>query len=131
MTWDAGRLSDGYEPRWDRDSAVGRQGELFVANVIDVLVNGRVEIKTDERARETGNVYVETSCHYPGRGWQPSGIEVTEAEEWVFVIGHRMIVIPTLELRRVAERFGVFAECRRGDHPTRGVVVPVIALVLR
>lgn len=127
------RHVEGYEPRWDLDAEIGRQGAFWVADVAEALKRGSVEVKTDEIAHRTGNVYVEFECLRRGQ-YRPSGIATTEAELWVFVL-HRYalaLVVATDFLRPVARevwRDGHVRECTRGSHPTRGVVVPISRLV--
>ena len=47
-----------------------------------LLTGGSIECKRDFKAHKTKNVFVEYEC----RG-KPSGIETTEAEYWVFIVG--------------------------------------------
>ena len=80
------RLAEGYEPRFDIDySEVGRPGELFVMGIIEGLKSDRVEVKTDQVSQTTGNIYVEYACKKQGQ-YKPSGLAVTEASLWVFVL---------------------------------------------
>lgn len=126
------RLADGYEPRFDIDAAVGHQGELFTQNIAAGLADGSVEVKTDERAVATGNVYVEYACYRRGE-WRPSGVQTTQAEFWAFVVGGRVLVsAPVADIRRAAQiafKTGRKRECKRGSNPTRGVVIPLTVLV--
>ena len=127
------RLSEGYEPRWDLDYEVGRQGELWVQDIADSLRSDAREVKVDERFADTGNVYVEYECRYRGQ-YRPSGIAITEAPVWVFVLQSEglALVVSTDLLRGVSRegyRAGRVAECSRGSYPTRGVLVPVARLI--
>jgi hypothetical protein len=75
-----------YEPRFDVDFTRGRVGEELVETFLADLQGKKIEVKTDYRIRETGNVYIET--------WQyskddasdryQSGINVSEAEYYCF-----------------------------------------------
>jgi hypothetical protein len=75
-----------YEPRFDVDFTRGRVGEELVETFLADLAGKKVEVKTDYRIGETGNVYVET--------WQysqpdasdkyQSGINVSQAEYYCF-----------------------------------------------
>lgn len=127
------RLAGGYEPEWDIDQEVGRQGELYVARVVDSLKSGAaVEVKTDEAAQKWGNAYIEYQCRYRGE-WRPSGISVTTADVWCVVIGELVLAAPTERVREVARHLWRFPsyrrELKRGSHPTRGVVIPFGELV--
>ncbi len=120
------RLAEGYVPQFDIDAEYGRQGELLVLDIIQALKTGSVEVKTDARALDTGNVYVEYQCK--GR---PSGISTTQTEVWVFVVGDIALAVPTERLRQLARHY-YRDETRRaarrvGSHPTRGVLVPLVA----
>lgn len=93
-----------------------------------VLGEVRVEVKSDRRARETGNVFVEL---FQAGGKQPSGLNVTEAEVWAFEVhDDRWVIIPTTHLRDLAAR--AWSEnrwMRAGDNDNSGVLVPVRWLV--
>ena len=122
------RLAQGYEPDFDIDYAAGAQGELFVAHIIESLTAGSasIEVKTDAQVARTGNVYIEYECLRGGK-YVPSGIAATKADLWAFVLpASVLIVAPVTSVRDVARRhFRRRVECLRGDHPTRGVIVPV------
>ncbi len=122
------RMADGYEPRFDIDMEIGRQGEIFITSVIDAMKGGAsCEVKTDEKSAVTGNIYVEFECFRLGR-WQKSGIATTEAEVWAFVLGSAALCIPTDKLKVLARlrwHAGGERECTRGSHPTKGVIIPI------
>lgn len=128
------RLADGYEPAFDVDYEAGRQGELFVARIIDALKTGaRVEVKTDDAAQKYGNVYLEYACRYRGE-WKPTGIAATEAEIWVQVVGELALAAPAERWRDVARHYYLNVpssrrELVRGSHPTKGVVIPLGEIV--
>lgn len=75
-----------YEPRFDVDFTRGRVGEELVETFLADLAGKKIEVKTDYRIGETGNVYVET--------WQykkedasdryQSGINVSESDYYCF-----------------------------------------------
>lgn len=123
------RLSAGYEPDFDIDYKAGVQGELFVQDIIESLRSERVEVKTDEKARETGNAYIEFACLRLGK-YRASGIAITKAEWWVHVLEPQSLaVVIGVErlkiLARKARADGRVAECVRGSHPTKGVLIPL------
>lgn len=121
------RQSEGYEPRFDIDWIIGERGERLVQHLIEAHERGSVyvEVKTDEVAVYTGNVYIETECL--GRdGWQPSGIATTKAEVWAHVVGALVFFLPVSVIREmVAGKRGREQSCDRGDHPTRGRVFTI------
>lgn len=123
------------EPNFDRDAAIGYQGEAFNDALVDALVNGSSEVKTDERAAETGNIYIETNCRLRS-GWARSGIAATSSAVWCHVIGGSavMLVFAVDVLREAlesCERKGWArpVDMPRGSHPTKGYVVPWDALI--
>ncbi len=93
-----------YEPRFDVDFTRGRVGEELVETFLADLAGKKVEVKTDYRINETGNVYVET--------WQyskpdasdryQSGINVSQAEYYCFgsPTGEGFVMIKTESLKR-------------------------------
>jgi hypothetical protein len=120
-------MSDGYEPRFDIDLEVGKQGEVFVAKIIDSIASGRHEVKTDEKALVTGNVYLEAKCRYRNE-WRPSGISVTEADIWCHVIGEAVIIAPVYRVKEIVRHYwdtSFRKHMPRGSHPTIGIVLPI------
>lgn len=129
------RMSDGYQPEWDIDLAIGKQGEMLVHGIADALRDGSsIEVKTDEAAAKWGRVYVEYEC-LKASGWAKSGIAATEAELWAVVLGGDVVVIaPTWRWKnavRARWRANPFwrKELKRGSHPTKGVVLPLVDLL--
>lgn len=125
------RLMEGNVPGYDLDRAVGAAGERLTAETARLLAEGRVEVKTDVRALDTGNVYLEHASIIAG-AWAPSGIVTTEAEVWAFVVGPVLITVPVSHLRALrSEALAAmrFAECSTGENPTKGVLVPLSRLV--
>lgn len=83
------------DSKFDIDLRVGQQAEQSLATILEVET---VEVKRDFRALETGNIGVEFES------WnKPSGIEVTEAKHWAFVLGDITILIETERLRHFYE----------------------------
>jgi hypothetical protein len=75
-----------YEPRFDVDFTRGRVGEELVETFLADLAGKKVEVKTDYRIGETGNVYVETWQYSEpdASDKKQSGINVSEAEYYCF-----------------------------------------------
>lgn len=98
---------------WEVTRSVGRAS-------YDLLLIGRVEVKTDRRAAQTGNVAVEVS--YYG---QPSGIHITTATWWAIVLADEVVVIRASVLRE-AVLSGRHREASAGDGGAARVrLVPV------
>jgi len=64
--------------RFDINLAEGKQAESLIK---ELLSDGTAEAKRDFAASKTGNVAVEYMC-----GGKPSGISVTEADWWAYVL---------------------------------------------
>lgn len=85
------------DEKYDLDFASGHMGESELARAME-----NVEVKTDYRCHETGNLAVEFEC----RG-RPSGIQTTRAKWWAFVLanghynGKRVILLETEELKNM------------------------------
>jgi len=132
---DEDRVPDTYKPEFDIDIKRGKQGEMFVQDIVDAMSKGghRIEIKRDDMSQVTGNIYVEYRCKRRG-AWAPSGISTTEAQVWVFVLdlGNLAVCISTERLRglvKEAHSRGRKAEEKDGSHPTKGVLVRLTDLV--
>ncbi len=114
------------EPRWDFDWERGRQGELFVQDVMAAIqAKTPVEVKRDDRTADTGRIYVEYECK--GR---PSGIQTSQSPLWAFVLGgNAVLFIPIDALKQLARQAWQYprnrVECTRGSHPTKGVTIPL------
>jgi hypothetical protein len=93
-----------YEPRFDIDYQRGLVGEHLVGSFLEALSGSRIEVKTDHRVLETGNVFVETHQQVFGQDWKPSGINVSEAEFYCFAgpSSNGFITIKTALLKELA-----------------------------
>lgn len=129
------RYSEGNEPRFDIDLQYGKQGEMQVGELLDWITepDGKMEVK---RKRILDHrVYVETHCDKGRRGiYKPSGISVTTACVWSFVVADTGIVltIPTNFLREMLnDPSSKDKEERDGNCPTRGKLVDICVLLFR
>lgn len=93
-----------YEPRFDIDFQRGLIGEKLVGTFLESLSGSRIEVKTDHRVLETGNVFVETHQQVFGQDWKPSGINVSQSEFYCFAgpAGNGFITIRTSDLKQLA-----------------------------
>jgi len=94
----------GYQPHFDIDYSRGLVGEKLVGTFLEALSGSKIEVKTDYRAIETGNVYVE-AWQFNSKGeWVKSGLNVTEAEWFVFAgpSGDGFVAIKSAKLRELA-----------------------------
>ena len=119
-----GKFSD-----FDLDFSKGKDGEDLVENT---LISGTIEVKTDLRWRETGNIYVETECFYQTSGqWEPSGLSVTKATHWAFVLNGLIIILETDDLRVIVDAEGTAADCKIEPNPSRGFLIRVDHILRR
>jgi hypothetical protein len=117
------------QPDWDIDRERGEKAEALVRALRTTLLTAECEVKCDDRAAETGNVYVETTCK-TAQGWQPSGIHTTKATTWVWVLFDMRVIIwmPVWLLKNLA-RTAPERSCVVGSHPTRGSVLAIDRLL--
>ncbi len=121
-------------PHFDVDFTRGLVGEDLINNLADLIKLGKIEVKTDYRAIETGNFYVETWQYSDpsSQDRRQSGINVTKAESWAFVIPQTMAVyiIATEELKKLMRR-NEYRETRQpiinsNTNASIGRLVPVL-----
>lgn len=117
------------QPDWDIDRARGEEAEQLVRQMRSSLALGSCEVKRDDKAAQTGNVFIEQEC-FTAAGWKPSGLSETKATNWVFVLFDMRVIVwmPVWLLRNIAAT-GTPCECKTGSHPTKGVRVPVDRLL--
>lgn len=79
-------MSENFEPHFDIDFARGKVGESLVETFLADLQGKKIEVKTDYRVSETGNVYVETwQYHLPDASdKKQSGINITQSDYYCF-----------------------------------------------
>jgi hypothetical protein len=120
-------IADGYNPEFDHDYEYGHQGELVVDGLIAALKRGDVRIEDKHKSPPDANFYIE-EMQDPGRrgNWKPSGVRVTTADYWAYVVADTGVIVwvPVARLLAACDRNvrPLTAPCR-GDNPTRGRVV--------
>lgn len=115
------------DSNWDLDLRAGLTGESRVA---DLLSLDTVEVKTDRRWVETGNVYIETSCYYvKSNSWELSGLSVSKATHWAFVLEDSVVIVPTYRLKEAINRIGKTITCNIPPNPSRGYLINVSSLI--
>lgn len=115
------------DSNWDIDLRDGLAGESKVA---DLLSLDTLEVKTDRRWHETGNIYVETE--YWSRehdAWVESGIRTTKATHWAYVLEDCVIIVPTYRLREMLWENGKPINCNIPPNPSRGYLITPGALL--
>lgn len=112
---------------WDLDYRHGLDGENMVANLLAIET---VEVKNDRRWSETGNVYIETDCYYVNsQAWEPSGISISKASHWAFVLDEVVVILPLERLKKIVERFGRPSTCNISPNYSRGFLISVVELM--
>ena len=106
---------------WDIDLRDGQFGESKVVKLLHIET---IEVKTDRRWMETGNLFIEESCFYQGsNSWQPSGIAVSKATHWAFVLDNNVIITPIDHLIDVVKHFGKPIENKQPPNQSKGHLI--------
>lgn len=115
---------------WDIDFRDGQLGENTVAKLLNIET---VEVKTDRKWRDTGNLFIEGSCFYQAsNSWEPSGLSVTQASNWAFVLEDMVLLVPTKHLKNVVNEFGKPVENNQLPNQSRGwLITPWLLLNYR
>lgn len=123
------------EPRFDLDLSYGQEGEKLIGAFLSWIAEGNNQIEVKRKSYLDLEFYVETHCDKGRTGtYQPSGISVTTATAWAFVLGDTNIsvIIPTVELRALLDDPG--AKDRKETHgscPTRGKLISLALALYR
>ena len=109
------------DSNWDLDLRAGLAGESRVA---DLLSLDTVEVKTDRRWLDTGNLYIETECFQQStQTWEPSGIRTTKATHWAFVLEDSVVIVPTYRLKESIWETARPVTCNIPPNPSRGYLI--------
>jgi hypothetical protein len=115
------------DSNWDLDYRAGLEGESKVADLLHI---DTVEVKTDKRWVETGNLYIETECYYQNEdAWKPSGIRVSQATHWGFVLEDSILIVPLHRLKEIVWESGRPITCNIPPNPSRGYLITPGALM--
>lgn len=107
---------------FDLDFGYGVEGESLVGNLL--TGDKTVEVKRDRKWYKTNNLYIETECYFVGKGaWAPSGLMVTTAEYWAFVIEQSVIMVPTETLKFAVKEFGREVSCEIPPNLSKGYLI--------
>lgn len=107
---------------FDLDYGYGLQGE----NLVDSLLRGAntVEVKRDRRWWDTGNIFIETECYFQtSQSWELSGLAVTKAEYWAFVLESGVILVPTNHVKYAVKVFGRAITCDIEPNRSKGYLI--------
>lgn len=109
---------------FDRDL---REGKAREDALVHVMLRSRVEVKSDRRCADTGNLCIEFAQSDGKGGLKPSGIAASGAERWAFEYGPECwLILPKDVVLLQARR--AYREGRvkpTGDNGNVSVLVPI------
>lgn len=106
---------------WDLDLRAGEAGESLLADLLSI---DTVEVKTDRRWKDTGNLYIETTCYYVAtQQWKDSGIMVSKATHWAFILENSVLIIEKDKLQKAVLEWGKPIHCDIEPNPSRGYLI--------
>jgi len=107
---------------FDLDYTFGAVGEALVN---DLLTGGKtVEVKRDRRWWVTGNIYIEVQCWYNNsQKWEASGLSVTKAEYWAFVLESGVLIVPTDHVKHAIRESGKAITCDIEPNRSKGYLI--------
>ena len=115
---------------FDLDFRDGKEGEDLVEGVLKDILTGTIEVKRDMKWIKTGNIYIETECFYQSSGqWEMSGLSVTKATHWAFVLENFVLILPTEDLKEIVDVEGHPISTDIEPNPTRGFLIKIDNIV--
>lgn len=106
---------------WDLDFRFGQYGEQTVANLVETI-----EVKSDRRWKDTGNLYIETQCwSHNNKCWYQSGINATKASHWAFNLEGLIIIVEVEKIRNAISLFGREIKCEIPPNYSVGFLITV------
>ena len=113
---------------FDLDFGYGKGGEDLVE---ELLTKGKtVEVKRDRKWHMTGNLYVEVECWYQrSQSWEPSGIRVSKATHWAFVLEDSVLIVPLHRLKEAVWEVAKPITCNIPPNPSRGYLIKPTTLL--
>lgn len=109
---------------FDLDFGYGRKGEKLVE---ELLTGGKtIEVKRDRKWNKTGNLYIEVECWFlKTQSWEASGLMVTEAAYWAFVLEKGVLMVPTDHVHYAIKNFGREITCEIPPNKSKGYLITV------
>ncbi|NBR57203.1 MAG: hypothetical protein EBU05_09260 [Chitinophagia bacterium] len=112
---------------WDLDLRYGQDGEESVRRLLTI---DTVEVKRDRRWKETGNLYIETSCYCVNDGtFKPSGVSVSKATHFAFVIEDLTILVSKSDLINTVKEYGRNISCNIEPNVSFGYLITIDSLL--
>lgn len=114
---------------FDLDFGYGRKGEKLVE---ELLTEGkRIEVKRDRKWNKTDNLFIEVECWFlKTQSWEASGLMVTEAEYWAFVLEKGVVMVPTDHVHYAINNFGREITCDIPPNKSKGFLIKVEDLLV-
>lgn len=114
---------------FDIDLRFGQEGEVLVNSLLTAPIE-KVEVKSDRRWKETGNLYVETVCWSDNLAqWYPSGLQITKATHWSWVLEEMVLTFPVSLIKQTIQRNGHAIECSIPPNYSKGYLIKVTDLL--
>jgi hypothetical protein len=116
-------------PAFDLDLRFGQKGEGIVQDLLLGTIQQTVEVKTDRRWQDTGNVFIETECwSLRLQKFVPSGIMTSESQYYALLlpVGEKrplMVYFPTSLIKKVIAERGKEIEQNWSDNPSKGYLI--------
>lgn len=122
-------MGDVNKSSFDLDFTYGREGEKLVEQL---LTGGKtVEVKRDRKWWSTNNIFIEVECWYvSSQSWELSGLSVTKADYWAFVLEKGVIMVPTEFVRDVIKTNGREITCEIPPNRSKGYLITVDDLLI-
>ena len=112
---------------WDLDFSHGQAGENTVARL---LGDPTIEVKTDRKWVQTGNIYIETECwNQTEQRWKPSGAAVSKATHWAFVLEGIVVIVKRDVLVKSVWDTQNHITCDIPPNPSKGFLIKVSDLL--
>jgi hypothetical protein len=109
---------------FDLDFRFGQEGESLVQQLL--TEGGTVEVKRDRKWWSTNNLYIEVECWYQrSQNWEPSGVMVTKAAYWAFVLERGVLMVPTGHVLYAIKKFGREITCEIPPNRSKGYLITV------
>jgi hypothetical protein len=109
---------------FDLDFRYGQEGESLVQQLL--TEGGTVEVKRDRKWHATNNLYIEVECWYQrSDSWEPSGLSVTKASYWAFVLEQGVLLVPTGHVRHAIQKYGREITCEIPPNRSKGYLITV------
>lgn len=113
------------KPNWKNDLAIGKMGETIFQEFLESLDNEMFEIKFDQY--RNGRMVVEVEQNPRGKGWKPSGLMVTKAKWWIYLMSPDAFV--AFEVERLKKYIEVNSQMEKktfaaySENPARGYLL--------